>query len=172
MNRWSVILAAALIFATGAATGVFSFRALVRANPPRDASLPPTVFDSRFNFLAKLKGDLALDEAQSARIDAILQDGRKKMHELWKVAEPPLREEMKGVRERIQAELTPVQREKFDEMMRKSRERRSGKPAEGTNAAPGKNKEAPAPTNGSPAAPAPAPATPKATPAEVPGTSR
>ena len=137
MNRWKVILAAALIFTTGVATGVFSFRAVVRtSSPPRETGLPPSVFDSRFDFLAKLKSDLALDPAQAKTIDGILQEGRKRMHELWKTAEPPLREEMKGVRERIQAELTPAQRVKFEELMKRSRERRGGKPsaAESTNA--------------------------------------
>lgn len=150
MNRWKVILAVALIFTTGVATGVFSFRALVRSSPPtRDATLPPSVFDSRFDFLAKLKNDLALDESQSRKIDAILQEGRKRMHDLWKAAEPPLREEMKSVRERIQAELTPAQHEKFDELMKRSRERRGGKPP-----ATGLSTNAASPTP----APAPAPA--------------
>ena len=39
----NVILAVSLIFTTGVATGVFSFRAFVRTNPPRlDATLPHT----------------------------------------------------------------------------------------------------------------------------------
>lgn len=124
MKRWKVILAAFLIFATGAATGALAFRAAARsAFKSRDPGLPPNPLDGRFDFLGRLARDLSLSEAQSNRIDAILQEGRKRNRQIWDTVQPQLREEMKQSRERMKAELTPEQRTKFDEITKRGRER-------------------------------------------------
>jgi hypothetical protein len=71
--------------------------------------------------LQRLQRDLALSPEQSARIDVILQEGRKRTRQLWEQVSPQMREETRLVRESIQAELTPEQRVKYDESLKRRR---------------------------------------------------
>lgn len=136
MNRWKPILAAALIFASGMVTAVFAYRLSPKSwRPPTEGSLSPWFIDSRFDVLRKMQRELNLSTDQSTRIDAIIQEGRSRTKEIWDACQPQFREEMKLVRERIQAELSPEQRTKFDELVKRSRERKGQKAAgEKTNA--------------------------------------
>ncbi len=138
MNRWKAILAATIIFVTGAGTGALVYRAANRASQEtaREGRSPSAAMDGRFDFLGRLKRDLDLTEEQSKRIDVILQEGRKRNRLLWDSVQPQMREEMKLVRERIKAELNPEQQAKFDEMNKRSRERRGPRP-EGSGPSPG-----------------------------------
>lgn len=130
MNRWKAILAATLIFATGAASGILVFRATNYPAPhSREPGMPPGPGDPRRDFLGRLKRDLDLSDPQAARIDAILQEGRKRNRAIWESMQPQMREESKRVRESIQAELNPEQRAKYDEIMKqRSRDRRGPGP--------------------------------------------
>lgn len=132
MNRWKPILAAALIFSTGVASGFFISRATrTPSTHSREPGGPPPPGEGRPDFTSRLKRDLALDEAQSQRVEAILQDGRKRNRQIWETVQPQMREEMKRVRELIQAELNPAQRTKYDEIMKqrsRDRERRGPRP--------------------------------------------
>ncbi len=137
MKHWQVILAAALIFATGAATGALGYRTYRNATQPgqrtREPGGPPPMMDRRFDFLGRLKRDLELSEDQANRIDLILQEGSKRTRQLWDTVQPQMHEEMKRVTERIKAELNPEQRTRFEEQSKKFRERR-GPRGQGTNA--------------------------------------
>lgn len=140
MNRWKAILAAALIFATGVGTGILTHRAASQAAaaPSRDPRTPPPGFDGRPDFLSRLKRDLSLSDEQAARIDTILQEGRKRNRQIWETIQPQLKEEMKQARERIHAELNPEQRVQYDAIMKRSRERRGPRP----DGSPGANPNA------------------------------
>lgn len=145
MNRWKPILAAALIFTSGMVTAVCVYRLAPKswrsANEPHFA---PGPIDGKFEVLRKMQRDLNLSPAQAARVDAILRDGRSRTKQIWDGCQPQFREEMKQVRERIQAELSPEQRTKFDELLKLSRERRGSKgPAERTNNPPSESPGAP-----------------------------
>lgn len=132
MNRWKAILAAALIFATGAVTGALLQRAAqARAQAARDAGMAPQMMDGRFDLVRKLQRDLDLTPDQSQRIEAILQDGRKRTRQVWETCEPQMKEEMKRVRERIQAELTPGQKTRFLESLKRSKDRHGPRPEGG-----------------------------------------
>ncbi len=133
MKHWKVILAATLIFITGAATGALAFRAANKANTrSREPGGPPPMMDRRFDFLGRLQRDLVLSEEQTAKLDVILQEGSKRTRQLWDTVRPQMDEEMKRVHERIKAELTPEQRTQFEEQSKKFRERR-GPRNQGTN---------------------------------------
>ncbi|MGE3311779.1 MAG: hypothetical protein AB7O66_17570 [Limisphaerales bacterium] len=133
MKHWKVILAASLIFVTGAATGALAFRAATKVSrAPHEPGGPPPMMDRRFDFLGRLKADLKLTEAQASKIDNVLQEGSKRTRQLWDTVQPQMREEMKRVSERIRAELTPEQQVLFDENSKKFRERR-GPRGSGTN---------------------------------------
>jgi len=133
VKHWKVILAATLIFITGAATGALAFRAANKATQsPREQGGPPPMMDRRFDFLGRLKKDLNLSEAQATKIDTILQEGSKRTRQLWDTVRPQMDEEMKRIHERIKADLTPEQRTQFEEQSKKFRERR-GPRSQGTN---------------------------------------
>lgn len=187
MNRWKAILAAALIFVTGAGTGALIQRTASRAAAPapRDPRTPPSWMEGRPDFMGRLKRDLELSEDQARRIEVILQDGRKKNRQIWETVQPQLREEMKKARERIHAELNPDQRTRYDDIMKRSRERRGPRPegsqgpgsdggwrrgggrppqGSGTNPPPAASSSIPAGTEASPPASIPKPS-PTAAPA-------
>jgi Spy/CpxP family protein refolding chaperone len=131
VNRWKAILAATLIFATGAASGILVFRAASTTTPQRsrESGMPPGPGENRPDFLGRLKRDLSLSDAQATRIDTLLQEGRKRNRAIWESIQPQMREESKRVRESIQAELNPEQRAKYDEFMKqRSRDRRGPGP--------------------------------------------
>ena len=133
MKHWKVILAATLIFITGAATGALAFRAANKATASaREPGGPPPMMDRRFDFLGRLKRDLALTEEQTSKLDVILQEGSKRTRQLWDTVRPQMDEEMKKIHELIKAELTPEQRTQFEEQSKKFRERRNSR-NQGTN---------------------------------------
>lgn len=155
MNRWKVIFAAALIFAIGVATGALGARLLARPqNNTRTGWVPFGVLDARYNLLGKMRDQLKLSEDQAKRVDAILQDGRKRMRAAWESFHPTMREETKGVYARISAELTEAQRVQWEEMLKKSRERRGPPRMEGDKGNPSRRGEGAtnAPPSGRPAA--------------------
>lgn len=143
MNRWKAILAAFLIFATGVGTGVLGHKAVSNAarRAPRDFRFPPPGGDNRPDFMGRLQRDLALSEDQAKRIDSILQEGRKRNRQIWETIQPQLREEMRAVRERIHAELNPMQRSRYDEIMTRSRDRRGPRPEGSAGGGPGPKPE-------------------------------
>ncbi|MBL9136336.1 MAG: hypothetical protein JNK85_10735 [Verrucomicrobiales bacterium] len=126
MRHWKVIVAAGLIFGLGVVTGMLAQRT-VNANSGhgrgRDAGMG-TLLDSRFAPLQKMQEELLLSPEQAKRIDAILHDGQGRMRQFWDTCQPRLKAEMKQVREGISAELTPEQRGKFDELLKRHRELR------------------------------------------------
>ena len=152
MKRWKVILATALIFATGVATGAFVGRVAARATrSPRAAGMPFSPVDNRFDPVWRMREELKLTPPQSARIEAILAEGRERSRKIWDTVQPQLREEMKQVRERIQAELNDEQRAKFAELTKRSREKRGSRPegtGHGNRPHPERPEGAPPPPNG------------------------
>ena len=150
MKPWRAILAAAILFLCGTVTGALGHRAWndAQLKVQRDASLKDWI-ESRVGNPARLQQELGLSHEQTQRVETILTEGRSRLREVWKACQPQMREEVKRVRERIEAELLPDQKPRFEELMRRSRSR--GKPSEpkpaSTNDAP-----APAPSAAKPGA--------------------
>ncbi len=133
MKHSKVILAAILIFVTGAATGALAFRAATKVSrATHEPGGPPPMMDRRFDFLGRLKKDLDLSEIQATKIDNVLQEGSKRTRQLWETVQPQMQEEMKRVSDRIRAELTPEQQVLYDENSKRFRDRR-GPRGQGTN---------------------------------------
>lgn len=145
MNRWKPILAAALIFTSGMVTAVCAYRLMPKSwRSGSEPHFAPGPIDGKFEVLRKMQRELNLTPQQAARVDAILRDGRSRTKQIWDGCQPQFREEMKQVRERIQAELSMEQRAKFDELLKLSRERRGSKgPPERTNNPPSEGAGAP-----------------------------
>ena len=125
MKRWTVILAAVLIFASGVVTGALGFRVAAErqhAREPDEPGGPPSPADKRFDALRTMQDDLGLTPEQARRIDQILQEGRERMHAVWEsTCQPRIREEMDKVHQRILEELEPGQRVRFEEVRSEER---------------------------------------------------
>ncbi|MBX3746341.1 MAG: hypothetical protein KF833_13630 [Verrucomicrobiae bacterium] len=132
MKHWKVLLAAALIFASGVITGSFAFRS-APTPPPRTLPRPPT--DARFDALRQMQEELNLSPLQAERIDAILKDGHQRMRQFWESCQPQVRDEMHRVRQLIEAELDESQRLQYDALLKRSKPHR-GPPHAGGDAPP------------------------------------
>ncbi len=142
MKLWKAILAATLLFLCGAVTGALAYRganAAAAARTQRDASLKDWI-ETRFGDPSRLQQELGLTTDQTRRVETILNEGRSRMREVWKSCQPQVREEVKRVRERIEAELSPDQKSRFEELMKRSRSR--SKQAEAKSPAPAPNQSA------------------------------
>jgi len=70
----------------------------------------------RTNFVEKLHRDLKLSAEQHQRIEKIVAESQERTKELWKQAGQPIRNEVQETKEKIRAELTPEQRQRFEEL--------------------------------------------------------
>lgn len=131
MKIWKVILATLVIFAAGAFTGVVVTKARAPKVLPAEPPVPPVLGQQRFQH--KLKKELELTGDVTNRIDKIFADSNARIKIIWDLLNPEMQKELKEVRDNIRAELTPEQREKFEQMLKAHREgfRRSG--PRGTN---------------------------------------
>ena len=121
MKNWKVILATLLIFVTGMVTGAVTVKRL--QSPPRS---PGPV--QRVEFLRRIERRLDLTPSQRERIDKILSQSQERTAKLWEQIAPKMHEEFASVRKQILDELDSKQQAKFEELLKKSRPRRS--PAE------------------------------------------
>lgn len=127
MNRWRVILAAAVIFLTGAGTGAV----LVRTYAPpkivkRSHVSPPLPIGSerREEYIARLDRELQLTAEQRTQVETILKDSQKRMKEIWEPMEPQVKEEYRRTRREIFEILTPEQQARMKQW-RKERDERN-----------------------------------------------
>jgi Spy/CpxP family protein refolding chaperone len=148
VKAWKPILAALVIFAAGVVTGGLTLDLKrppwnPRAGPRSDSIRKPYVsgrWDVQLREISKRmeeRLDLTLDQRE--RITAIVRETQSRMKALWEDVAPKTREEMRQMRDKIRAELTPEQREKFEEIFKQRTERshsRSAAPEEKTNKPP------------------------------------
>ena len=145
MNPWKVILATLVIFGTGVVTGGLLVyhtsqapfrRPRLEPRPPNAAGRlngaprqtnrvfnPPGAImpGLRRDFLRNLDRELELTADQRAHIGKILADGQEHTKKLWDQIAPDVRGEWIRIKARIRAELTPEQRQHFEQMMRHPR---------------------------------------------------
>ena len=106
-------LAITVVFVLGCATGVFLDSAYrLRAGAARDESRggkrnPEHMFE-------KMRGELNLDERQSAEVRKILDETRNEYRSLRSEARPRFDAIRQSARTRIRALLTPEQQQRFD----------------------------------------------------------
>lgn len=128
MKAWKVILAALVLFAAGAITGAVVARwqahRAYQAEQSKRSPLPPTAWQ-RLEFLRRAQRDLSLNDEQKTRIDGLLKDSQERFRKLWEPIAPQARTEFETLRDRIRAELTPEQQQRFDELLKKTERRRS-----------------------------------------------
>lgn len=118
MKTWKIILAAVVIFVAGAVTGavghfIFSKKveSIKRSREPQ-TSLP------RPDFFKWMGDKLNLTPEQREKIDKIITDSHERMRPLRELIDPVMQDELKRVRDEIMKELTPEQKNKFEELMK------------------------------------------------------
>jgi Spy/CpxP family protein refolding chaperone len=124
VNRWRVILAAAVIFLTGAVTGAVLVRTYAPKIVKRTHISPPLPIghDRRQEYLSKLDHELQLTEEQRTQVEAILAKSQQRMKELWEPFEPQVKDEYRRTRREISEILSPEQQKKM-KYMRKDRDK-------------------------------------------------
>ena len=128
MNRWRVILAAAVIFLAGVGTGAvvtrtFAPRIVKRTHVTQPL---PTGPDRRQEYISRLDRELQLSPEQRAKAESILAESQKRMKEIWEPMEPQVKEEYRRTRREISEILSPDQQAKMKQW-RKDRDNRDDK---------------------------------------------
>src|SRR5580658_10066801 len=118
-----------VIFVCGLTTGAMLTRTMVTktepvAGPvaaPARASAPPMLQMQRANFLKTMDKQLELTAEQRDQIGKIMKASQERTQPLWGQIAPQMTEELKNVREEIRGVLTPEQRKKFVELLKRNR---------------------------------------------------
>jgi hypothetical protein len=130
VNSWKVILATMVIFGAGVITGGVLVHKTASQPPvriPRPANAGtnaplPTVTPAqlqRMEFLVRATRELELTVEQRDRVERIIREGQDRSRQIWESVAPDMRKELQLVRERIRVELTPEQRRRFEELMKR-----------------------------------------------------
>jgi uncharacterized membrane protein len=153
VNYWKVILATVVIFATGVMTGGLLVNYVERAHPKNSHRAPATVAAlphtnspaiSETNNLGKprlpeiwskefvghLNDELLLAPDQREKIEKIIAVGQELNHAIWTNNSAQMRKVVQDARQQIREQLTPDQRNEFEELMK----RPPRKPSANTNA--------------------------------------
>lgn len=138
MNSWKVILATLVIYAAGIFTGAVVMKAPRPTQSPTSTPMPVFPGGDIFHkkFLDRMKSELNLSAEQIQKLDVVFRESRERMKTWWDIIGPEFRAEVQDVRDRIRAELTADQREKFEVLMKDRR--RSG--GAGGPGGPGENR--------------------------------
>lgn len=124
MSPWKVILATILIFGAGVLTGSFitkrSFQTAPIIRPPSEDVAGPSPWFVRKEYLHRLEQKLQLTPSQRERIARILEESHERTKNLMRPISPQMQAEVREVRQKIKAELTPEQGVKFEEMRNRS----------------------------------------------------
>lgn len=108
-----VMLATMVIFAAGVVTGAL----VVRRTQTVEVAQP---FWSRFEMTRRAIENMPeLTESQRDRIHGIVQDKQELIAEYFRILEPDAQQVFRSMREEIRKELTPAQRQRFDELSRR-----------------------------------------------------
>ena len=86
--------------------------------PPHATNLAP----GRQLFLQRVRRELDLTPEQSAKIDEIMAESHKRIAKIYEPVTPQAREESRRVRQEIMAQLTPEQRRKFNQSVKRQRD--------------------------------------------------
>lgn len=143
VNTWKIVLATVVIFGAGVITGgllvTHSDRAKLRQLRTRVAAAQPAQWtpplrefprraekdlqlsleQRRMEFLLSVTRELRLSPEQRGRIEHLVRESQERTRKLWEQVGPQMRKELAEVKERIREELTPDQRKRFEELMKR-----------------------------------------------------
>ena len=115
MNRWRVILAAAVIFLAGVGTGAVVVRTYAPKIVKRTHISPPLPIgeDRRREYVDKLDRELHLTMDQRAQVEEILVQSQDRMKTIWDPIAGEVKDEYRRTRKEIWEILTPEQQAKM-----------------------------------------------------------
>ncbi len=114
-----VALAAVVIFAAGVITGGL----LVNQTRPHAISPGGVPFLGRVEAISRAVSQLNLSAEQKRRVTEILRNGREQIADCFMILEPDIQQVFRDMRRQVQAELSPAQRNEFEELLRKRQQR-------------------------------------------------
>ncbi|HEY2953217.1 MAG TPA: hypothetical protein VGK40_11565, partial [Verrucomicrobiae bacterium] len=122
MSPWKVILATLVIFTTGLITGgmmvkKFSLRTTSLPLQQMAPMTPAEPWLMREALLFQMQRELNLSPEQHKRIRRVLEESRENWKVLWEIMGPEVQAELRHVREAINEELEPNQRERFEKLL-------------------------------------------------------
>lgn len=117
---WKVVLVAAIIFVAGAVTGALTTRLKSSGSHPPQRGNFGSHRSQRGELMERMQRELQLSQEQRQNIEQILRESREKVKQLCDSIAPHVSEEHSKVRERIRAELTPEQREKYEQLFKRT----------------------------------------------------
>jgi Spy/CpxP family protein refolding chaperone len=144
VNTWKAIFAALVIFGAGFVTGNVLNRITASrkttaipatARPGARSSQQPLSLEQlrKVELMGRVQKDLDLTPEQHARIDKIITDSQERIRDLWDQVAPDIHDEYEDVKQKVCGALTPDQRKRFEDLMKK--QSHSRKPS-ATNAPP------------------------------------
>jgi Spy/CpxP family protein refolding chaperone len=123
VSAWKVILATLVIFTAGLFTGALGIRHFAPPEPkppfkatPDNPFLPWMVREQFVQFLAE---NINLTPDQKEKVLKIVHESQQRTRILTSLIEPEMREELRATRESIREVLTPEQREKYEEILKR-----------------------------------------------------
>ena len=117
-----------LIFGAGVVTGGLLVRTRVAQNAsPEPASPNPsgpvaTFAPGRQAFIQRVRRELDLTSEQSQEVDRIMRESQKRTAKIYEPVAPQAREETRRARQEIMAVLTPEQKKKFNQSVKRQRD--------------------------------------------------
>lgn len=118
---WKVVVAAAVIFVAGVVSGsvatrLYEARTKRPPGPPVPGGPPSPWVGQRMDFLKFMGDRLGLSPEQREEIDRLIKETQQRTRELWEPVAPKLQEEMRRLKDAVDAVLTPEQRAKAEEL--------------------------------------------------------
>lgn len=129
-SRGLIALYMTVVFASGAAIGVFGnryYEASIQDTSKDKGKRPPAPDEFRKMYLTNMQTRLLLSDQQVQQLTTILDETRAMMNDLHKRQLPEQQEIQRSQNEKIRALFDAVQLEKYDAMMKRLSERAKNK---------------------------------------------
>ncbi len=133
-SRATIALYMGLVFASGAALGVFGDRyyaASTAQNTRGKGKRGPSPEEFRKMYLSGMQKQLLLSDEQVSKLSSLMDETRSLMDEMHKRNRPEQLEIQRSQNEKIRALFDNVQREKYDDMMKRMAEKGKNKGRQG-----------------------------------------
>ena len=136
VNNWKIILPTCVIFGAGLLAGGLTINRIDRCKAVTSRQTVPPVVNGnvaaqirrepgamdqhRIEFMRTVSSNLNLTAEQRVCVDNTLREGQECIRKLWDDFNPKTREVLNNCRSKIIADLTPEQRDQFNQMMKRA----------------------------------------------------
>jgi len=136
VNNWKIILPTGLIFGAGLLAGGLTINRIDRCKAVASRQAVPSTGNStvaaqirrepggmdqhRIEFMRTVSSNLNLTAEQRVCVDNTLREGQECIRKLWEDFNPKTRDVLNNCRTKIIADLTPEQRDEFNQMMKRA----------------------------------------------------